>query len=129
MNNRQKKLLLSSVIERKSRTVDGSDKLRRWVLSFGKGAEIPRKISDRLVELFDVTAQKDWANCSAKADVAIGDTIIVADVPVTYLLFLEKQLVSLQTLLGKTPTLDAAEDWTYDTAAGVFSVAARFGPT
>ncbi|MBB2911018.1 hypothetical protein FHS43_002283 [Streptosporangium becharense] len=67
-----------------------------------------------LTRLFDVTATKDWANCEARADVTVDGTVLLADVPVTYLLFLEKQLADLRTLIAKLPTLDPSETWTLD---------------
>jgi hypothetical protein len=42
-------------------------------------------------------------------------------VPVTYLLFLEKQLVDLHTFVAKLPVLDPAQEWTHNPAAGTFS--------
>ncbi len=45
-----------------------------------------------------------------------GQTL-VAQVPVTYLLFLEKQLVDMQTFIKKLPTLDASESWSFDASA------------
>ena len=39
------------------------------------------------------------------------------DVPVTYLLFLEKQLVDLHTFVKKLPVLDASETWVFDASA------------
>jgi hypothetical protein len=70
--------------------------------------------ADALTRLFDVTATKDVANCSAKADVVVDGRVLLEDVPVTYLLFLEKQLVDLRTLISKLPTLDPSETWTLD---------------
>jgi hypothetical protein len=67
-----------------------------------------------LTRLFDVTATKDWANCAATADVVVDGTALVSDVPVSYLLFLEKQLVDLATFVKKLPVLDAAESWEHD---------------
>jgi hypothetical protein len=52
-----------------------------------------RSTVDTLTELFDVTATKDWANCEARADVVVDGNVLAAQVSVTYLLFLEKQLV------------------------------------
>nr|WP_233508231.1 hypothetical protein [Spongiactinospora gelatinilytica] len=46
-------------------------------------------VGEVLTRLFDVTATKDWANCAAKADVMVDGSVLLADVPVTYLLFLE----------------------------------------
>jgi len=50
----------------------------------------------------------------ARADVVIDGQTIATDVPVTYLLFLEKQLVDLHTFVKKLPVLDAAESWVRD---------------
>jgi len=41
----------------------------------------------------------------------------VGHVPATYLLFLEKQLTDLHTLVSKLPVLDASETWVFDQAA------------
>lgn len=79
-----------------------------------KGTEVVRRTAEILTRLFDVTATKDWANCVARADVMIDGTVLLADVPVTYLLFLEKQLVDILTFVRKLPTLDAAEVWEFD---------------
>jgi hypothetical protein len=73
-----------------------------------------------LTRLFDVTATKDWANCEAKADVVVDGRVLIAEAPVSYLLFLEKQLVDLRTLVDKLPVLDAAESWTFDDSADVW---------
>lgn len=67
-----------------------------------------------LTRLFDVTATKDWANCTAKADVKVDGHLLVKDAPVSYLLFLEKQLVDVHTFIKKLPVLDPSESWTLD---------------
>ncbi len=78
-----------------------------------------RQIADRWIPLFDVTATKDFSNCHALADiVGPGGTPIMKDVPVTYLLFLEKQLTDLYTIISKFPTLDPAERWAPDPNTG-----------
>ncbi|MEV4097330.1 hypothetical protein [Streptosporangium saharense] len=73
-----------------------------------------KEVGASLTRLFDVTATKDWANCAAKADVRIDGDVLLADVPVTYLLFLEKQLTDLHTFIAKLPTLDPSETWALD---------------
>jgi len=78
------------------------------------------EIKASLVDLLDVTATKDTSNCSAKADVVVGDVVVAKDVPVTYLIFLEKKLVDLHTFISKLPTLDPAEEWTFDPNVGCF---------
>ncbi|MFI0452999.1 hypothetical protein [Actinomadura sp. 6N118] len=82
--------------------------------------DVLRDVSTSLTRLFDVTATKDWANCVARADVTVDGTTLVRDAPVTYLLFLEKQLKDLQTFVRKLPVLDAAEAWTYDASTDVW---------
>ena len=67
-----------------------------------------------LTRLFDVTLTKDTANAFAKADLKVDGQVIAVDVPVTYLLFLEKKLVDLRTFVSKLPTLDPAETWSSD---------------
>jgi hypothetical protein len=70
-----------------------------------------------MTKLFDITATKDTANCHAKADVVVDGNVLLSDVPATYLLFLEKQLVDIHTFVSKLPVLDAAENWVRDNNA------------
>lgn len=85
-----------------------------------KAGDALRGIGQRLALLFDITAQKDFANCLAKSDVVVDNKAIAKDVPATYLLFLEKQLTDLYTLVGRLPTLDPAEAWGWDATQGMF---------
>jgi hypothetical protein len=82
-----------------------------------KSEEIVRQTASILTRLFDVTASKDWANCLAKANVVVEGRTILSDVPVSYLLFLEKQLTDLHTFVKKLPVLDASETWVFDASA------------
>jgi hypothetical protein len=79
-----------------------------------KAEAILRQTADILVKLFDVTASKDWTNCRAKADVVVDGKVLLTGAPVTYLLFLEKELVDLHTFIKKLPVLDASEAWMHD---------------
>ena len=79
-----------------------------------------RQVAELTTELFDIVATKDYANQNAHADITVGDTTIAADVPVTYLLFLEKQLTDLHTMIARFPVLDEADDWTKDEASGLY---------
>jgi hypothetical protein len=83
--------------------------------------EVLRQMAATLTRLFDITATKDATNAVARADVKIDDRVLVSDVPVTYLLFLEKQLADLHTFVRKLPTLDAAESWTFNESADCWS--------
>src|SRR5262245_4624791 len=75
--------------------------------------ELIRTVAGDLVEMFDIVATQDWANCQARADVVVDGRTLLTGVPVTHLLFLEKQLVDLRTFIDSLPTLDTAEDWEY----------------
>ena len=81
-------------------------------------------VQTQLTELFDVTATKDYANCHAGAPVVIDGVTLLEKVPVTYLLFLEKQLVNIYTLVSKLPTLDPAEEWHFDESSATYASAA-----
>jgi hypothetical protein len=83
--------------------------------------ETLRDVAATLTRLFDVTATKDATNCVAKADVVVDDQTLLADVPVSYLLFLEKQLTDLHTFVKKLPVLDAAEAWAFSDSTDCWS--------
>src|SRR5437763_5612156 len=75
--------------------------------------ELITRVMRDLTEMFDVVATQDWANSQARADVVVEGRRLLEGVPVTHLLFLEKQLVDLRTFIEALPTLDAAEEWEY----------------
>ena len=79
-----------------------------------------KDITGALVSLLDTVATKDWSNCDAKADVVVDGRVFLPQVPVTYLLFLEKELHDLRTFVEKMVELDPAERWTYDPSTGLF---------
>lgn len=82
-----------------------------------RAEEIIRQTTEVLTKLFDIVATKDWANCKAKADIIVDGKTLLKDVPATYLLFLEKQLVDIHTFIKKLPILDASETWNFDLSA------------
>ena len=73
-----------------------------------------KEATEQLTRLFDVVATKDWGNLEARADVVVEGVVLVEQAPVTYLLFLEKQLSDLKTFIEKLPVLDASEVWRWD---------------
>lgn len=82
--------------------------------------DVLKTVVNSLAEFFDITATKDYANMGAVADVEASGGKILEGVPVTHLLFLEKQLVDLRTFFGNLPELDDAESWQRDDASGVY---------
>lgn len=83
--------------------------------------EIIENVVTSLNSLFDVVATKEWANSEARADIIVDGEVLVEDVPVTYLLFLEKQLTDLHTFVKSLPTLDPSEKWVFDEAQAVWA--------
>lgn len=80
-------------------------------------------VNASFTRLFNLTAEKDLANCTAKADVMLNGVVLLSGVPVTYLLFLEKNLIDIRTLITKLPTLDSAEQWEVDDNNGWYRTA------
>jgi hypothetical protein len=78
-------------------------------------------IADHLTRLIDVVATKDAANCRARGEVVVDGRMLLANVPVTTLLFLEKKLTDIATIIGKLPVLDPSETWTFDQAANCWA--------
>jgi hypothetical protein len=86
-------------------------------------AEVPvvfKRVEKLMGELMKVTARKDWSNTNAKANVRINGVALLEEVPVSYLLFLEKQLTDLRTMIGNLPVLDDSENWTKDVNSGLY---------
>lgn len=117
----QKPALLSGI----SRTYRPNDEVGEQLPSESTKVQVDvssalKQIQQTLVEFFDITATKDYANCSATADITLGDVVLAKSVPVTYLLFLEKKLVDIHTLVSKLPVLDPSEDWVFDKNVGAY---------
>lgn len=79
-----------------------------------KAEDALQDAAQALTRLLDVTATKDYGNTSAVADVVVDGRALVTGAPVTYLLFLEKQLIDVHTFVSKLPTLDPSESWERD---------------
>jgi hypothetical protein len=73
--------------------------------------------------MLDVVATQDGAYTAARADLVVDGQVLLEAVPVTYLMWLEKQAGQLRTFVGKLPVLDVAETWTYDENARAYATA------
>jgi hypothetical protein len=71
-------------------------------------------------QLLKITAQKDWTNSKAVGDIQVNATTLMTGVPITYLLFLEKQLTDIRTFISNIPVLDENESWSFDAASGLY---------
>jgi hypothetical protein len=85
-----------------------------------KSKEVLARLEALLTESFDVIATKDFGNMVARSDVTIADEVLLPDVPVPHLIFLEKQLNDIQTFIEKMPVLPQDTIWTWDKGLGLF---------
>lgn len=86
--------------------------------------DVLRAAERALTDLMSVTARKDWSNCTARGTITVDKgTVLLADVPVSYLLFLEKQLTDLHTFVKSLPVLDVVDDWSHDDSSGLYKTA------
>ena len=81
--------------------------------------ELIRKVVTKWTELWNLVLTQDTGNQTAKANVIVDGVTILADVPVTTLLYLDKQLNDMETFINKFPTPDPAEEWTHDPNSGL----------
>lgn len=82
-----------------------------------KVEEAKSLVISSFTEMFDVVATQDKANTQARASVFVDEVAVLKDIPVTTLIFLEKQLVDIHTFVDKLPTLDPADTWSYNADA------------
>lgn len=90
--------------------------------------KVTTKVSDLIVQyqealsdLLDMGATLDWANTEAKADVVVDNQVLFEAVPVTYLMFLEKQLGDIRSFVQALPVLPIDKDWDYDANRGLYA--------
>lgn len=86
-----------------------------------KVEDVLTKMTNGITALFNMVATKELADTTAFADVKLDDRVLLAHVPVTYLLFLEKQLAGLRTFVIRLPVLDPAERWSPEGNQGVWA--------
>lgn len=76
--------------------------------------------ADELTKLFDVVATKERGNTEAFASVVVDGQVVVEDATVPFLLFLQKQLTDVRTMVSKVPVLDPSESWHPDASSGTW---------
>lgn len=81
---------------------------------------VPDELSAVLREVgkaIDLGLQLDEANTRAKADVVVDGEVLIADVPATFLLQLERRLREVRAVFKEAPTYDPVRLWSVDAAA------------
>lgn len=82
--------------------------------------EVLVELAAQLSRHWDLALWRDEGNTLARADVVVDGHVLLAQVPATYLLFLEKQLNDWRTAVTKLPTLATDQQWSRDNATGLF---------
>lgn len=80
--------------------------------------ECLKSFADTLSDMIDTVFTVDHWNCVATADIVVDGEPIAPDVPVSHLLFLEKQLVDIRSFISAMPVLDSASTWAEDETSG-----------
>lgn len=82
---------------------------------------VQAKVEDGLREMrryseaaMDIVATKDRTNTTAVADIIIGDTLLLAKVPVSHLLWLENYITEWRAGLAKLPVVSPLYTWNED---------------
>lgn len=89
-----------------------------------RAGDLIETVRGALSGLLDAVATQEWGNTQARADVVVEGNVLLAQVPVTYLMWVEKQLVNLRTFVADLPTLDLAEEWLWDDNARAYLASA-----
>src|SRR5690606_9748246 len=81
---------------------------------------VPEELTAALREVgkaIDLGLQLDEANTRAKADIIVHGEVLVADVPATFLLQLERRLKELRAVFKEAPCYDPVRVWSVDPSA------------
>lgn len=81
--------------------------------------DLIRQAVAKWTDLWNLVYTQDVGNQQAKADLVVDGQTVLSGVPVTFLLFLDKQVNDLETFVSKLPTPDPAEEWTHDPNSGL----------
>jgi len=65
----------------------------------------------------DLGFQLDEANTRARADIVVDGEVLIADVPATFLLQLERRLKEVRAVFKEAPTYDPVRLWSVDPSA------------
>lgn len=70
-------------------------------------------------DLWSFVLTQDSGNQKAVADIVVDGNVLAKNVPISTLLYLDKQVNDLETFINKLPTPCPSEEWTQDQATGL----------
>lgn len=89
------------------------------------GEKVLDGLQEVMAALCDVVLTKDEAKMEARGDIVVDGEVLLADVPTSYLLFLEDQLKELGKVIKALPLLDPKEEWRADPVRGLHAADPR----
>lgn len=90
------------------------------VLVQQKTGRVLKGVQEAFAKLFELRATIDESNRHAVAPVILNGTQVTGPLPTTHLLFLEKQVNDIETVVNALPTLDPAHVWTWNSQEEVW---------
>ena len=81
--------------------------------------DLIRQAIGKWTELWNLVYTQDTGNQQAKAGLVVDGQALLSQVPITFLLFIDKQVNDLETFIAKLPTPDPAEEWSHDPNSGL----------
>lgn len=82
--------------------------------------DILKDISIAWVDMFDVVLTNDSGNSIATANIVVDGEILLANVPISTLLFLEKQIDNFKSIIDKIPSLPLSDSWSRDITSNLW---------
>lgn len=76
-------------------------------------------------DLIDLVVTQDMRNREANGNIIIDGTVVMSNVPVTSLLYLEKTFTDFKTFVSSIPTLDPTEEWKLSDQTGNYETESR----
>lgn len=122
----QKSLRLRHLMEGSSRSYEAVDAMdveqmpSEYVLVQVRAEDVLGQVEETMVSLWDIVLTREAGNTEASGDIVVGETTIASAVPVTMLLFLEKQLADIRSILAELPVHDPSETWAWDASQRLY---------
>lgn len=100
---------------------DGEQLPSESVLVQKKAPEALAQVTQAFSKIMNVQASIDVTNMQAAAAVEVDGVHLTPALPATHLLWLDKQLTDLRTVILAVPVLDPQYQWTWDSVQGLWS--------
>src|ERR1700722_17284263 len=84
-----------------------------------KADDLVKQVSEKFKEIWSLVLTQDTGNQSANSDLVVDGVTVMPKVPITTLLYLDKQVNDLETFVSHLPIPDIAEEWSKDPNSGL----------